>query len=331
MALRKPTHPKTQPQTVNQVLLGLYPPENRAESSQIKIESMKKEEDTLTGPSVERCPRLGKLREMLDDRISVPDRYKSLIDSLTPKIAPQGQNFSWVHVSEIGVCHRAHGLELPWGLTDTELDLVTEYNSWRWNRRHRVSGAPETNYTEDEIFQIQSRQLLPFEQEYLALSIGQFAKEVIESIDRATSKRQAASQPKMRIFSGHDSTLVPFLTMLKAHDSRWPPYGAWIELELWKGSPAHYSVHMRYEGKPTLLFPMHREWVDARIYGEFRHKGLEFIPTEELIMDCKRDPGDTSVHVDLTADLPAQMLKAMEKQKAAKAAKEAEEGDHVEL
>jgi len=45
----------------------------------------------------------------------------------------------------------------------------------------------------------------------------------------------ATSPPpaKLRLVSGHDTTIVPLLAALGCYDGKWPPYASYIALELW--------------------------------------------------------------------------------------------------
>jgi len=38
---------------------------------------------------------------------------------------------------------------------------------------------------------------------------------------------------KLRLLSGHDTTVVPLLAALGCYDGKWPPYASYIALELW--------------------------------------------------------------------------------------------------
>ena len=58
-----------------------------------------------------------------------------------------------------------------------------------------------------------------------------------------------AEVPAMVMWSGHDTTLMPFMTALGASDGKWVPSASTILIELWNSPANQYYVRMIYNGK----------------------------------------------------------------------------------
>jgi hypothetical protein len=54
----------------------------------------------------------------------------------------------------------------------------------------------------------------------------------MEGLSAACDGRTSA---KLFVYSGHDSTLVPFLCALGVYDDRWPPYASNLQIEVAEG------------------------------------------------------------------------------------------------
>ncbi|CBJ32253.1 conserved unknown protein [Ectocarpus siliculosus] len=111
----------------------------------------------------------------------------------------------WTAVREVLSCYEAHGVALPAGAISSGLvEGVVDYTGWMWGRW--------------------------FEQREMArLSLGPFLAELLTLVgarghETGVPEAGMPSTPKLAIFSGHDSTLVPILTALKVYDDVWPPY-----------------------------------------------------------------------------------------------------------
>lgn len=118
-------------------------------------------------------------------------------------------------VKEILTCRHVHGLELPGGLSQQDEEQITQLAGWMWGVLHNDSA-------------------------YNRLAIGRFLGELLADIqasDAAFSDPQQAAGaapvgPRMLIYSGHDSTLVPLLCALGCYDGVWPPYASFLSLEV---------------------------------------------------------------------------------------------------
>lgn len=61
--------------------------------------------------------------------------------------------------------------------------------------------------------------------------------------------------PLIRVFSGHDTTLLPLLTAFGAHDGHWPPYASSMVFELlYDEKDDKHLVSLSYNGRKMALF-----------------------------------------------------------------------------
>ncbi|GAB4816592.1 hypothetical protein N2152v2_003638 [Parachlorella kessleri] len=106
-------------------------------------------------------------------------------------------------------------------------------------------------------------------QEVLRLSLGRLMHFMIERMEAAAAGRPG---PRLHLYSGHDSTVLPMLVALGARVDRWPPYMANIVLELWQraGSGEHY-VKVLYNRKPMRLSELCPEGEGGGASCELQH------------------------------------------------------------
>ena len=72
--------------------------------------------------------------------------------------------------------------------------------------------------------------------------------------DQLSAAREGNPGPKLRLFSGHDTTILPFLRILQQDFSTWPPFVANIVFELWqKQDGGEAVVRALYNGQPIIV------------------------------------------------------------------------------
>ena len=96
--------------------------------------------------------------------------------------------------------------------------------------------------------------LFCFRETALRLGIGPLITLFINNMEKMVDK---SSPIKMRLFSGHDTTLMPLLRALKIEENVWTPYGASIIFELYerkseKKDPDHF-VRVLYQHKEQII------------------------------------------------------------------------------
>jgi len=72
--------------------------------------------------------------------------------------------------------------------------------------------------------------------EYGKLGIGTFVQDIVEDIQTFLAQRnnETKTTPKFRLYSGHDNTLGPLLTVLNIFDGLHPSMGSSVMIELYK-------------------------------------------------------------------------------------------------
>lgn len=58
----------------------------------------------------------------------------------------------------------------------------------------------------------------------LGLALGRLLQTMEDLIDEAARQAPGAEGPRMWLWSGHDTTIIPVLLMLGQDVARWPPY-----------------------------------------------------------------------------------------------------------
>ena len=72
-----------------------------------------------------------------------------------------------------------------------------------------------------------------------------------QMMDQLTAASEGLSTAKLSLFSGHDTTMLPFLRILQQDICTWPPFVASIVFELWRKPQDGASlVRVLYNGKP---------------------------------------------------------------------------------
>ena len=65
-------------------------------------------------------------------------------------------------------------------------------------------------------------------------------------------RKQGSAGPKMLLYAGHDTTIMPILTSLGYDMRDWPPYLSNVIFELWERDGQHY-VQVLYNLDPITL------------------------------------------------------------------------------
>ena len=63
-----------------------------------------------------------------------------------------------------------------------------------------------------------------------------------------------SSCPRLHLFSGHDTTLVPLLKGIGAWNDVWPPYSSDLAFELYEDSSGDHLVKIVYNGQVVFNF-----------------------------------------------------------------------------
>jgi len=82
----------------------------------------------------------------------------------------------------------------------------------------------------------------------LRLSIGRLIKTILDTFNEADCE-------KLKLYSGHDTTLIPLLCAMDVYDGRWPPFAAHVIFELYKHKeePDRKFVRILYNDVEQLI------------------------------------------------------------------------------
>eukprot|EP01112_Ceratiomyxa_fruticulosa_P000149 TRINITY_DN1016_c0_g1_i1.p1 TRINITY_DN1016_c0_g1~~TRINITY_DN1016_c0_g1_i1.p1 ORF type:complete len:424 (+),score=67.74 TRINITY_DN1016_c0_g1_i1:307-1578(+) len=82
----------------------------------------------------------------------------------------------------------------------------------------------------------------------VSLTIGTFYSELLSRMENVIS---GLKEPKYLLYSGHDSTIAPFLAGMGLYNGTWPPYASHVEVELWSDSAkSNWYVQVKPNGQP---------------------------------------------------------------------------------
>ncbi|XP_071942921.1 lysophosphatidic acid phosphatase type 6-like [Antedon mediterranea] len=83
-------------------------------------------------------------------------------------------------------------------------------------------------------------------QHLFPLMVGPILNIIFENIVNAIEKK---GSPKLYMYSGHDTTLMPLLAALKIDVDHWPPWSADLILELYENKNNQHFIRVLYMGK----------------------------------------------------------------------------------
>ncbi|KAI8899090.1 histidine phosphatase superfamily [Globomyces pollinis-pini] len=121
-------------------------------------------------------------------------------------------------------------------------------------------GVTENHYGELESLTVDLwARLYEKDDHFTRRAIGRFLPEMVKSFQDLYQSKP--NTPKLSIFSGHDSTLIPILISMKAFQGSYPRFGANITLEYFENispisklfSPKESYIRMLYNGTPLKI------------------------------------------------------------------------------
>lgn len=134
------------------------------------------------------------------------------------------ESVPWAHVRELLACRVAHGLPLPQGASLELLDAVSLIAAAQARAAFSHMGSTITRLAIGRLVGELSARLTKGSECTLC---GARAKS-----PQFRGRPHLCSHPRMVLYLGHDSTLLPLLCVLGANDGTWPVYGATMTVEL---------------------------------------------------------------------------------------------------
>ena len=107
-----------------------------------------------------------------------------------------------------------------------------------------------------------------------------------EVLNQMISRINGESKIKFIHWSAHDGNILSLIGYLGCDIEKWPPYGAYITIELWKNkNTKQFFLQFRYNGK--LLIPFRFSNSDVVSFDTFQKFVKDNFP--DLIKDCNFD------------------------------------------
>lgn len=234
--------------TLGGVLAGLFPA-LAEDGAPVTTATVGRSEDEHFVPNTQGCARLKQLLKdaapFTTDRLAgaAADEAQEMVEYAVqdrPDLLDALRRDNGImSLVDVAMVHEAHGIEgpTPWRLSAHQLE------------RARVLGARVANT------------MLAASDERLRLSVGRVLHDVLNGVER--SAHGVDGSTKLRLFSAHDTTVMPLLVALRPdmrHSLPWPPYAAHVSVELYaeggdsEGTPpARYLVGAAYNGEPLPL------------------------------------------------------------------------------
>ena len=190
----------------------------------------------------------------------------SELEKITRKIFKLGENdrIRWVEINEKLTCLLHHNLPMDSLVTPIYIDRVKRFTTWKFAQL----------YSHPKLCR---------------LAIGSFVGEIVEKFNLAifnnnfNQERSDHLFPKLEIFAGHDSTLIPLFCSFKIFNGNWPDYGASLIIELWESREA-----VDRENRYFIKFLVNEEENEITIpYSKFEELTSPLIP-ENYEIECTR-------------------------------------------
>jgi len=209
-------------QTARNILDGLFPPTQRESALVIPIWLVEKKTDDMQ-ISFKSCPaaleavirdiiKPENLIQLIEPLVLHYEQLKKIYETSRPIVAAL-KNYDNCN------CRVKHNISLPNGMNMNVFDAV--------QKSYWFGGQVVFNST-------------------AALTVGPFAQELLDFMDQKISGNLSYSY---QLFSGHDTTVGPMLSLMGIYNGVWPPYASHIELSLLQDSTSHdYFVQVTYDG-----------------------------------------------------------------------------------
>jgi len=220
-------------------LLALFPPKPAATLNTADVIPIITTELAVSDffPNYATCPRLAVIR----DAVLKSKPFRDFETKILPFKNDLARKLKYVNGSSVGFP--------AW----TQI-----YDTFACRRAHQFPFPPEftTALVDQAILTAeQEYQFLLNDREYLRLGIGPFFARLKEKLsDMVTGRNRDL---KYALFSGHDSTLAPLLSLLGIYDGYWPPYASNLVFEVIEDDAAseanRWSVRVIYNEKELII------------------------------------------------------------------------------
>jgi hypothetical protein len=220
-------------ESAQSLIWGLYPPTTRPAGPDgiVEIHMIESAMENMYARSA--CSRISELKKKIKKLSSVylthVEQRKQLEQEVQQLLGRDVNSWSALHCTL--ECLERHGYVLPNGWTQDLVRQVADEASWEMAAKF----ASQT---------------------LCRLSIGRFLNDVLQRMHKVISKEEDV---RFVLFSGHDSTLAPFLHAFQVSDGKHPPMSGAIILELYADAKGQHWVRFLYNGKELALHNLQYE------------------------------------------------------------------------
>jgi len=218
-------------------LLSVFPPQSSTSFLTDAVIPILTTELAVTDffPNYNKCPRITKIQNRVheskpyrDFEASVNDFKNDLAKKLKYINATVASGFPrWEQIYDNFYCRRAHGYPLPEGFTKDYVDHIIE--------------VAEKEYT----FILADREYVELGMSPLFTRLKTLLKNRVNGVD---------NDLKYALFSGHDTTLAPLLSLLGVYDGKWPSYASNLIFELsQRADTSEWILKLIYNGKELFI------------------------------------------------------------------------------
>ncbi|CAG8435561.1 8468_t:CDS:2 [Funneliformis caledonium] len=212
--LRSTNYTRTIESLQQLVVGGLYPSKFRNDSLILDIHTRDILNETLV-PNY-KCARLMKLTKQFNE--ASKSLYKSELEYLTTQLKSIVKEVaidskpSCNGIYDTVISAKANGIPVPKEFTDDIIDKMDNVTTGQW-----FDGYQETS-------------------EMRRLAMGPFLIDLRDIILSKVNNKSETKDLKFAVFSCHDSSMVPLLTIFSGFDHRWPKFNTHITFELFESN-----------------------------------------------------------------------------------------------
>lgn len=193
------------------------------------------------------------------------DGYTEL-ESKMRRILGYGSKVNWLAIKEILTCYKEHDVPYPEGISYEDADRVTDLAGKMWGMLYKddkLNRLAIGRFIGEMVHELSKANMKPFTlQEQSSSSAASSSSSSFSKVDVSgmstlsdvEDSQRNAEEPRMIIYSGHDSTLVPILCALGIYDDIWPPYASYLTLETVQSKTTQkYFIRATYNDKDMVI------------------------------------------------------------------------------
>lgn len=176
------------------------------------------------------CPRL----DDLEDEAYASEGWKAGNNSADAKAMTAaltdilGKGWSWYNLIDCFMTTVCTDHDIPEGMTEELFQDAVDHAEWQYAYPAQYNNQIWSKY-----------------------ALGHITRDIRTRMQAKID--DAADAFKFVIYSGHDTTIMPFLSALGVWDGEWASYASIVTMELWEAENGDHYTRMAYNGKELIL------------------------------------------------------------------------------